>query len=209
MKVISFIAKKGGAGKTTLSANLAITAQIAGKDSAVIDTDRDQYSTWRWGQLRQDKPPAMISIHVRELETVLQTCKKGGAKLVTIDTPPTKGQEMLEAARWADLVVIPTKPTAHYLANVVETVKVIEGVARRWCVVIVDCYPSSFDGARSAETLQKAYEIDAKKICPVYLSGYRAWSHSENTAQGVEEFEPDGNAAEEMRAFYAWIQRMV
>ncbi|NOY71637.1 MAG: ParA family protein [Gammaproteobacteria bacterium] len=39
MKVVAVIAQKGGSGKTTLSLNLTIAAELDGKSTAIIDID--------------------------------------------------------------------------------------------------------------------------------------------------------------------------
>jgi chromosome partitioning protein len=42
MRTIAMISQKGGAGKTTISLNLAIAAVVAGKSVVVIDLDPQQ-----------------------------------------------------------------------------------------------------------------------------------------------------------------------
>jgi cellulose biosynthesis protein BcsQ len=37
MKVVAVLTKKGGAGKTTLAVHLAVAAQLAGLDVAIVD----------------------------------------------------------------------------------------------------------------------------------------------------------------------------
>ena len=39
MKVVAILSEKGGVGKTTLAVRLAVAAQLAGLDTAIIDLD--------------------------------------------------------------------------------------------------------------------------------------------------------------------------
>ena len=59
MQVIVFASQKGGVGKTTLTANLGVAAEIAGDGPAVlIDTD-PQGSLAAWWNAREAETPAL------------------------------------------------------------------------------------------------------------------------------------------------------
>jgi hypothetical protein len=55
MKVIAVLSEKGGAGKTTVTVHLAVAAQLAGLDVAVIDLD-PQGSAADWCDRRGSTP---------------------------------------------------------------------------------------------------------------------------------------------------------
>ncbi len=84
MKVIAILSEKGGAGKTTLSVHLAVAAQRAGFDTAIIDLD-PQGSAADWGDRRGQAPEAVAIPPIR-LEKLLADLRKNGADLVVIDT---------------------------------------------------------------------------------------------------------------------------
>ncbi|MBA4489853.1 ParA family partition ATPase [Paracoccus sp. S1E-3] len=109
-RIITVAQQKGGSGKTTLAANLAVAMRARGLSVALIDTD-PQGSLGRWyierlGRKGEDE----------ELE--FSTSSAWGASyeseklvkrfdVVIIDTPPKIDSDLRPALRVADLVVVP------------------------------------------------------------------------------------------------------
>ena len=60
MKVITVIAQKGGAGKTTLSISTAVAAANDGWSTAVVDLD-PQATAATWSDRRESETPVVIS----------------------------------------------------------------------------------------------------------------------------------------------------
>jgi len=58
MKTIAFVTQKGGAGKTTLAASIAVAAQESGENVAILDLD-PQRSLEDWGDNRESDKPAV------------------------------------------------------------------------------------------------------------------------------------------------------
>ena len=52
MRTVAFLTRKGGAGKTTLAASLAVAAAEAGERVIALDLD-PQASLLRWGKRRE------------------------------------------------------------------------------------------------------------------------------------------------------------
>ncbi len=87
MDVLVLAAQKGGTGKTTICANLAVEAEMRGHGPVtLIDVD-PQGTLSKWWNRRQADTPALVEIDVAEIEVQLRTLKAGGAKLVIVDTP--------------------------------------------------------------------------------------------------------------------------
>jgi len=88
MHVIVLASQKGGSGKTTLTGNLAIAAELAGNGSSVlIDTD-PQGSLAAWWNVRRAEQPAFASATVAELRSKLDSLEAAGFELAFVDTPP-------------------------------------------------------------------------------------------------------------------------
>src|SRR5271165_1769400 len=88
MHVIVLASQKGGSGKTTLTGNLAIAAELAKKGPAVlIDTD-PQGSLAAWWNVRKAETPAFASATVGELKRKLDYLETAGYSLAFVDTPP-------------------------------------------------------------------------------------------------------------------------
>ena len=115
MRTIALVSQKGGSGKTTLSVGLAIAHELAGGDAVVIDLD-PQGSAAVWGDLRGDDPPPVVTAHPPRLARVLDAAREAGASLAVIDTAPREAGGAVEAARWADLMLVPCRPSAVDLA---------------------------------------------------------------------------------------------
>lgn len=111
MQTIAIVSQKGGAGKTTLAVNLAAEAARS-RVSLIIDTD-PQATASRWGQWRGGDDPEVIDCGAPTLLAgKLAKAAQLGADLAVIDTPPHADAMARQAARLADLLLIPCRPRA-------------------------------------------------------------------------------------------------
>jgi chromosome partitioning protein len=114
-RVITVAQQKGGSGKTTLAANLAVGFAQAGRLVALVDTD-PQGSLGRWFMARRaagtDAPA--LDFATASAWGVSYECEKlrRTADLVLIDTPPKADADLRPALREADLVLVPVA-TSH------------------------------------------------------------------------------------------------
>jgi len=110
MRTVALITQKGGSGKSTLSASLAVAAQGARERVFLIDMD-PQKSLATWAQNRSDDNLGVEAIYSSKLPRVMETLAASQISLTIIDTPAglTLGSEA--AMRAADLVLIPVRPT--------------------------------------------------------------------------------------------------
>ena len=71
MRIIALASQKGGSGKTTIAAHLAVQAGRVGEGPAVlVDTD-PQGSLGEWWRERKDDTPALATVKLDELEANL------------------------------------------------------------------------------------------------------------------------------------------
>ena len=126
MQVIVFASQKGGAGKTTLCGQLAVQAELIGAGPVcLIDTD-PQGSLADWWNARPSETPVFVQTHFSSLLEDLNNLRAQGIKLVFIDTPPAVTDTIREIVAYADLVVVPTRPSPHDLRAVGATVDIVE-----------------------------------------------------------------------------------
>ncbi len=108
--IISVAQQKGGAGKTTISTNIAVCLSNLGKKVGLIDLDPQQ-SASMWYELRQNNiADNMIDLllHDYSLDNVLKThC--GHYDIIVIDTPPHAKDSALKLIRRSDFVIIPAQ----------------------------------------------------------------------------------------------------
>lgn len=108
-KVITVAQQKGGSGKTTIAANLAVAYAKAGKTVALMDTD-PQGSLGRWFMTRHAEGLADgMEFSTASAWGVTYECDKlrKSHDVIIIDTPPKIDSDLRPALRESDLVVVP------------------------------------------------------------------------------------------------------
>ena len=113
-KIITIAQQKGGAGKTTLAAHLAVAWQQAGNSVALVDID-PQGSLTRWIQTRAqalDGKSGFAHSQItgwRTQKEVERLAKEND--IVVVDSPPHAETEARIAVRVASMVVVPVQPS--------------------------------------------------------------------------------------------------
>jgi chromosome partitioning protein len=196
MDVITLASRKGGAGKSTLTAQLAAQAHALGKRVLVIDAD-PQGSLKLWHSRRADEGIKLVTPE-RGLERALAFAMIEGFDTVFIDTAPTMWVVVQEAIRAATLVLIPARPGFFDLDAVQETVKTAHERGKPYAVVI-NAAPVRRDDKDTTLVAQSRAYFDERKI-PVWAgqisqragfqstlaAGASAAEIGPNTAAGVE-----------------------
>lgn len=143
MKTIVLASQKGGAGKTTLAAHLAVMAGRAGDGSCVlIDTD-PQGSLTAWWNGREEETPAFAPTTLKELSDKLAALAKAKFKFAIIDTPPAITEAIRAVVSLADFVLIPTRPSPHDLRAVGSTVELATGSGRSFAFALTQAKANS------------------------------------------------------------------
>lgn len=199
MKTISIISQKGGAGKTTLALHLAVAAERAGQTAVIIDLD-PQASATNWNDSRLDDTPIIISAQAARLTTVLETARKGGAKICIIDTAPHSESTALAAARASDLILIPCRPAILDLRAISNTIDLAR-LAGKSVAVVLNSVPSRGSLAAEAAMAVAGYGVD---VAPVQIGQRAAFMHSLTIGQTAQEYEPAGKGADEIQQLYMW-----
>jgi len=197
MKTISIISQKGGAGKTTLALNLAGAAELFGHRSVVIDLD-PQASAKGWHDHRQKESPVVISAQASRINDVLDTARKHGADICIIDTAPHSETAALAAARAADLILIPCRAGILDLRGISSSVDLAQ-LAKRPALIVLNAVPPRGGLADQAAEAIRPYGIE---VATSRISQRAAFNHSLTAGQTAVEFEPEGIAAQEIRALY-------
>jgi len=206
MKVVTILAQKGGSGKTTLALHLAVTAALEGKSVVIVDVD-PQNSAGDWWRAREAAEPALVECEARALPEVIKAAKSDGVDLVIIDTAPHSGAEASQAARSADLVLIPTRPSILDLRAIGSTVDIVKGIGAQAAVVLNACPPSRGFGEPSiVHEARVGLEVYKIQVCPIAITQRAAMSHALIDGRSVIEYEPRGKAAYELVKLWCWVE---
>src|SRR5262244_11904 len=208
MNVITVASRKGGAGKSTLTAHLAAHAQLLGKRSLIIDAD-PQGSLSLWHSLRKGGEPALVSA-ARGIDGPLALAMVEGYDWVFIDTAPTMWVVVQEAIRAATLVVIPARPGFFDIAAVRETAMTAAKHGKPYAVVI-NAAPVKRDEKESPAVALSRTELSRLAI-PTWsgqISHRSGYMTSLAAGGSVSEIGPGTVAASEIAGLWSAIERSV
>src|ERR1700709_1502157 len=136
MNVIVFASRKGGSGKSTLTAHLAAHVHKASKPCLLIDAD-PQGSLTLWHKLRGDEEPVMaIKTAVRSVGEIVAAARRDGIEWVFIDTPPNVSAVVEDAIKNATMVIIPARPGVFDVNAVQETIQTCRSNRKPYAVVV-------------------------------------------------------------------------
>jgi chromosome partitioning protein len=207
MNVITVASRKGGAGKTTLTAHLAAQAHRQGRRVHVIDAD-PQGSLALCNSLRAEALP--FATAERGIDRAITMAMVGGAEWVFIDTAPTMWVVVQEAIRAATLVIIPARPGFLDLHAVTETVKTARERNRPYAVVLNAAPPKRDDKEAPAMLHSRAY-LDLHRI-PVWsgqISQRAAFTLTLGAGMSAGEADEGSLAAAEIARLWMAVERSV
>lgn len=200
MRTIALINQKGGVGKTTVALHLATAFQQHGSDALVLDLD-PQASATEWHDARADKLPHVESIQPARLGKVVEHAREIGTGALILDTAPHAEATALDAARCADLVLVPCKPSIMDLRAMRKTVELLKLVKVPAFAVLNGVPPIGTVADEAAEMIESSLGL---AVCPVRLGDRVAFDRCIITGQAAQETEPQGKAAAEVSRLYTW-----
>jgi chromosome partitioning protein len=201
MRTIALINQKGGVGKTTVALHLATAFHQANAATLILDLD-PQASASEWHDAREEELPHVESIQPARLSKAIATAQEIGTEVLILDTAPHAESTALEAARLADLVLVPCQPSIMDLRAMRKTSDLLKLVEVPAFAVLnsVPAYGTVADEA--AEMIDDGLGL---KVCPVRLGDRVAYNRSLITGQTALEFEPHGKAAREIEQLHMWV----
>jgi chromosome partitioning protein len=202
MRILTIASQKGGAGKTTLTAHLAVEAGRAGAGPvAVVDTD-PQGSLSAWWNTRQADTPLFAALDMSQLAAHLQVLQDRGIQVVLIDTPPALTSIIERTIAAAHFVLIPARPSPHDLRAVATIVEMVEYTNTPFCFVLNGATPRTTI-ARDAIGALAAHG----KVAPVTLHQRIDFASSMIDGHTAVELEPQSRSGEEIAALWVYVAK--
>jgi len=201
MRVLSLVTQKGGSGKSVLVLSLSVAAEEAGKRVLIIDLD-PQGTAEAWYQDREAETPKLVRIDASELDEALATARHNSFDFVFIDTPGRDEPSTATAIRAADFCIIPCRPTPADMKATPPTVATINRLNKPVAFVLTQTPPRSYR-IKEAENGLSVLGM----VAPVRIVLRNAYQDAFGAGLGVTEYEPEGKAAEEIRALWKWVAK--
>lgn len=183
-KIITVAQQKGGAGKTTIAANLAVALSRKGKVVALLDTD-PQGSLGRWFMTRRENGDPGMGFSTASAWGVSYECDKlrSEADYILVDTPPKIDSDLKPAIRESDLVIVPVSASQ---VDVWATEGVLDMAAREKADVMVVLNRAKA-GTRVAEDVDKSLKSLGVNRAKTALGHRVAFAETMGVGKGVQE----------------------
>jgi chromosome partitioning protein len=201
MRTITFATQKGGSGKSTLAIGLAVAAMQEGERVFLLDTDR-QGTLARWASRRTNPDPGFE--HVADgfgLERTLRRLAKEGYTLAIIDTPGAADSSTTTAMRAADLCLVPARPSPADIEATHPTLVAIRRLEKPFAFVLSQTPSRSNRPSGAAAVLN-----GVGALALPYIVQRNDHQDALGSGLGVSEIAPNGKAAAEIRALWAWVK---
>lgn len=201
MKTLVIASQKGGAGKTTIAAHIAVAAELAEAGPVVlIDTD-PQGSLSDWWNTREAKTPALATATLAELPTKLQALQAAGVALAVIDTPPAITEAIRDVVKQADFVLIPTRPSPHDLRAVGQTVDIAREASKPFAFCVTQAKPTA------RLTVQAMAALSAHGVvAPSIVHDRVDYAASMVDGRTVVETDAKGRSSAEIKELLSFVQ---
>ncbi|MEC9347148.1 MAG: ParA family partition ATPase [Pseudomonadota bacterium] len=198
-KVIAIAQQKGGAGKTTLVAQLAVCFAGLGHSVAVVDIDPQQ-SLSTWHAVRHEHLGGDGGITLRQVSgwrtgSEVERLRRDFG-IVLVDSPPHGDTDAKIAVRSADRVLMPVQPGPMDYWAAKQSVALAEREKKDFLIVL-NRVPAR---SRVADQIRGMIEQDGLAVAETTLGNRQAFAASLMLGLGVTEDQPKGTAAAEIRA---------
>jgi len=203
MRSIAFVTQKGGSGKSTLASSIAVVAGEQGERVCLIDLD-PQATLIQWAKMRGAYDVPVIASTAAKLPALLKALAQRGFTVAILDTPGVAGEASLAAMKAADLCVIPTRPSMFDLWANASTRATLTAQGGEYVFLLNQCPPAQTNAGFDQSVLVLE---DLGGLLSPPVQSRLDYQEAGRRGLGATEVDPEGPAADEMRALWASLRR--
>jgi chromosome partitioning protein len=201
-RTVVLAATKGGVGKTTLAAALAVRAVADGARVALVDLD-PQGSLARWWELRGEPDNPRLITGVDTVGEAVRLLQQDGFEWIIIDTPPAMLSMIEPAIRAADLVLVPVRASALDIEAVDPVVELCNDHARPFAFIINAAEPRW----KLTESAVSYLKHDGR-VLPELVCYRQAYIAAMTVGKSGPEVERDGRSKDEIDGVWRAVKKL-
>ena len=197
-KIITFANQKGGSGKTTLSANLAVLWANSEYKVAVIDADAQKSLTY-WLEARKKyyrEEPIGIDHYpfdVRNLNEDLKQIKRK-YDFIIIDSPPSITFDTIQIIKFSDFIYVPVQPSPIDLMATIPFLNIAKQERKKTTVILNRVMPR----AKLTDAMIMRLRYAGAKIARSRISSKIIYAETFSVGRGVVDISITSDASREI-----------
>jgi chromosome partitioning protein len=207
MHTIVLATQKGGSGKSTLTIGLALAAIQAGHTVRLIETD-SQGTLSNWQGRRPYAEPLVEPVYsAGDIEAKLLSLDRSGVTLTIIDTAGGVSAATTAAIRYADLCLIPSRPSVADVEATASTLSIVRAWNTPFAFVLNQTPIRGHRVSNAAIVLGDELSDD---LSGIVAQPYIVMRNDHQDALGlglsVIEYAPAGKSRDEIRGLWQWVE---
>ncbi len=201
-KVISLLSSKGGAGKTTISVNLAQGLHLMGKRVLIADSD-PQASSRDWSAQAPDESDMVpvLGVGTKTMEKEIASVKDSYDYIIIDGAAKMDAAKMVPTIKVSDLVLVPVQPSnvdIWAIEDLIDILKArLDAVGKPLVSFVIS---RQITGTVIAQDVLKVLEEKELPVLESKTSQRVVFAEALSVGLSVYEAEPNGKAQEEIDA---------
>jgi chromosome partitioning protein len=204
MQTIVINSHKGGSGKSTLCRVLSVEASRTGASVFLIDFDEEGQTLTGWHESRTVEEPRRVEVSLEGIAQGLKLLNERGADYVFIDTPPNAKRDMAGIFPYADLVLVPVKPSGDDLKSAAITVATLKTQGSRFLFVITMAVKNANITAQAIASLSHHGPVSE-----ILIANRVQYPEAFTDGRAPQEINTNSQASQESAALWRHIKKLL